>query len=112
MRLIAGPASEAPKSSISMIGRIVLLTNWIPRGKGKAPEQVRGEVRAVTDLLTNLNEARNKLQQISAEHLEGHRSIGKHPFFGELSARQWLRFIEVHHRHHERIVRDIAQATS
>ena len=34
----------------------------------------------------------------------------KHPYFGALDIAEWMRFMDVHHRHHLKIIRDIRKA--
>ena len=42
--------------------------------------------------------------------LEAGGGRSRHPLFGGLGGRQWLRFVTVHHHHHLKIVRDIRRA--
>jgi hypothetical protein len=42
--------------------------------------------------------------------LEAGGGRSRHPLFGGLGGRQWLRFVTVHHHHHLKIVRDIRGA--
>jgi hypothetical protein len=99
-----GESSGRPK----LTGRVVLLTGWIPRGKGKAPDftapaesvdaaRVREMVEEVRAILAEDGSPRGKLR-------------APHPLLGSFTARQWRRFLTVHTRHHLKIVRDIDAA--
>ena len=101
-RILAGPREGAPTSSLSFTGKVVLLLGRIPRGRAKSPAGLEGEKRTVDELRNSL--AQTRFESITSEHLRGRLSVGKHPVFGELSASEWLRFLVVHHRHHERII--------
>lgn len=93
-------------------GRVVQWTGRIPRGKANAPqpvvpmglehEEVTSELHAVKARLTALDP---RLTTLAAS-----RATSAHPILGHFTAREWLRFIAVHHGHHERIVRDILDA--
>lgn len=39
--------------------------------------------------------------------LEKSRTTSRHPLLGNFTAVRWLRFLSIHHRHHEKIMRDI-----
>ncbi|HEY0177827.1 MAG TPA: hypothetical protein VGC08_15700, partial [Pedobacter sp.] len=74
-----------------------------PRARYKVPESLVSRVKKITK-----EEAAAFIEQFS-ERLEGdYQMIGnagrdirnKHPRLGYLNAAQWLRFIEIHLRHH------------
>lgn len=95
---------------IHFFGRLVLLLGWIPRGIGKAPPTTapRHVLRAeVTALLESL---RNRVTELDLERIARGRGRAHHPAFGGFTARQWFRFLDIHHRHHLRIVRDQRRA--
>ncbi len=84
---------------------LVLSLNATPRGKGKAPKSVqpRGEVTAA-GLQVLLAEAKEQLAGLAGLPSA---SNFNHPFFGLLNLRQTKRIIQIHTRHHLKIVRDI-----
>ncbi|MEE9155571.1 MAG: DinB family protein [Gemmatimonadota bacterium] len=108
--LSAGEPEEA--SGPSPAGRVILLTGYIPRGIGKAPEhtlprstsleQVRQSVsesqRSVTDLVSRLPE------------IDSCRRRFNHHVLGGFTPAQWLQFMAIHTRHHLKIIRDIQRA--
>jgi DinB superfamily len=95
--------------SMAWIGRLVLAVGWIPRGRGAAPEssvprsaeraQVAADLRAVRARIEALGP---RLGQIASV-----RGRAAHPIFGGLTPARWLRFLEIHHHHHLKIVEDI-----
>lgn len=90
-------------------GRAVLVSGWIPRGRAKAPEPSvpKGvDVEGLADRLSNLHDLATRLEPgLPAIHASD--TTREHPILGHFTPAQWLRFLEVHHRHHEKIIRDI-----
>lgn len=94
------------------LGWMVLTLSWIPRGRGKAPanavpegiekEPVAAELRAFRQRVEALG---GRLDEIAAGN-----GRAAHPFFGGLTPARWMRFLEVHHHHHLKIVEDIRKA--
>ncbi len=110
-RLIDGRDAPAPGGP-TWLGRIILATGFIPRGRGKAPKGVRPAGRAASDIEAGLHRLRQRCDQLR-EHLPLLEEAGwrcHHPYFGALAIGEWMRFMDVHHRHHLKIVRDIRKA--
>ena len=97
-------------STISWSGRLVLLLGWIPRGKAKAPKEVRPVRVSVDEIRTTIDQLQPRLATLDAA-LFGDRVTPRvrHPYFGALTAVEGLRFIVVHNQHHLKIVRDIVR---
>lgn len=96
----------------TLLGRIILATGFIPRGKGEAPEFATPTGRDAADLEAGLRRLAQRLADL-AEQLRPLEESGwraRHPYFGALDIGQWMRFMEVHHRHHLKIVGDIRRA--
>jgi hypothetical protein len=110
-KLLAEPASGKPGKP-RLIGRICLWSGFIPRGRGKAPQQVVPQGLAMGILLDRLEAVRKGFTQLEAstQSLASSTATVPHPVFGRLDACQWLRFTEIHHDHHHKIIRDIARA--
>lgn len=113
-----GTALEKPPRNLdvklSMIGRIILLTGFIPRGKGKAPEAVMpGAEVSPAEMREQIAEGLGLVAGLEARLPEFAGSTGRfpHPVLGGFTAAQWLKFIRTHHSHHFRIIRDIERAT-
>ena len=102
------PASGGPK----LLGRVVLATGFIPRGAGKAPGATTPAGRDAADLEAGLRRLAERfdelLEQLPLLEETGWRC--RHPYFGALDVSEWMRFMDVHHRHHLKIVRDIRKA--
>ena len=113
---LKGAASDwrAPEGTpgISLSGRFVLLTGWIPRGRGRAPEPVRGVEADAATLVSELAVCRELIERVHAGAglATGGPLALVHPLFGGLTAEQGVRFAAVHTRHHLKIVRDIESA--
>lgn len=110
-RLIDGREGPAPAGP-TLLGRIVLALGYIPRGRGKSPRSVRPAGRDAADIEAGLHRLRQRCNELR-EHLPLLEEAGwrcRHPYFGALAIGEWMRFIDVHHRHHLKIVRDIRKA--
>ncbi|MEM7349510.1 MAG: DinB family protein, partial [Acidobacteriota bacterium] len=98
-----------PDGKPTFAGRMMMLLGSIPRGRGRAPSITDPTKVAVDQLEARLRETRERFQQL--DHALGslHQGppLAKHFAFGYLNGAQWLRFVDVHHRHHWKIIRDI-----
>jgi hypothetical protein len=102
------PAQGGP----TPLGRLLLMLGFIPRGKGKAPRGTEPAGRDAADIHAGLRRLRERFEAMSEQLplLEESGWRCRHPVFGALDVGQWMRFIDTHHRHHLKIVRDIRQA--
>ncbi len=103
-----GPASGGP----TPMARLLLALGYIPRGIGKAPSAVVPAGRDAADIEAGLQRLRQRFAQFS-EHLPLLEEAGwrcRHHVFGALDVGEWMRFMDTHHRHHLKIVRDIRRA--
>jgi hypothetical protein len=109
--LAAQKSSERAKP-LTFVGRIVLFSGFIPRGRGRSPEKLRPSGISVEELRSRLQQYRNRLVALRAalSEIASNPARFNHPFFGSFNARQWVRFLDVHQHHHVKIVRDIAGA--
>lgn len=83
----------------------IKLRNNIPRGKAKAPKQVRpAETITIETLQDKLRLAQNGLKML--ESLPKN-SFFTHPYFGDLNLKAAIWFLKLHTRHHLKIVNDI-----
>jgi DinB superfamily len=102
--------SDAPRgeTTLSALGRIILAVGRIPRGRGKAPERLRGARVGAAELHAGLTKLEGKLDELTAPHLADTRgAIVPHPRFGGLLPSQAMRFAAVHNDHHLRIIAEI-----
>ncbi len=90
------------------LSRILLFAlGFIPRGQGKSPKYVLPpEVILKDDLLHQITTAKANIEALK---LLPARAYFEHFIFGVLSKKQTLRFLEIHTRHHLKIVRDIVR---
>jgi len=96
---------------LTLLGRFVLLFGRFPKGFAKAPNlsAPRGCTESeLRDYLTEFEATCERLQQNIPELTKSHYAF-PHPFFGQMSIKQWLRLIEVHTRHHLRIIENILE---
>lgn len=93
-------------------GRVVLALGWIPRGVGKAPATSRPEARDREQVAAALGEVRGRIAALGdrLEEIAAARGRASHPIFGGLTPARWLRFLQIHHHHHLKIVEDIRSA--
>lgn len=93
---------------LSVIGRLVLLFGWIPRGRGKSPERLRGARVTREELAAALDALASQLARLDASHLAHARGpVVPHPSFGGLTPSQAVRFAAIHTKHHLKIVADL-----
>ena len=98
------PTEEAVP--LSLIGRIVLITNYIPRGKAKAPEFVMPEQKSPEELLKFIAQTQDRFKGFSEENLNK-KIIFNHHMLGGMNPKQWMRFAYVHQNHHLKIIKEI-----
>ncbi len=95
----------------TFVGRLVLLTGWIPRGAGKAPQYTEPQAHSSEDLRHELGESQRALEGLEAQlpSIEESALRSNHFAFGDLTPFQWLKVIEIHTRHHLKIIGDLQQ---
>ena len=110
-RALAAPAHEGG-SRLTFVGRVVLLTGFIPRGKGKAPEASLPRSGSLEDVRENLLQAQRAVSELSERlgEIDACRGRFDHHVFGGFRPIEWLRFMQLHTRHHLKIIRDIQLA--
>ena len=89
---------------INLIGRMVLLTGWIPRGRGRSPEKLRGAPVPPDQLEAQLALLDELIDRIAAEPQRSASPVFRHPFFGGLTFAQSLAFLAIHTDHHLKII--------
>ena len=116
-RQSAQPAPP-PAPGINLLGRVVLGTGFIPRGRARTmpPYQPGAAAAAAAGAgvvgIVGIEEIERGVRELEPRlgELEAGGGRSRHPLFGGLGGRQWLRFVTVHHHHHLKIVRDIRRA--
>lgn len=96
---------KAFKSNINFLRGLVLTTNNMPRGAGKASKSVTPpDIIHTKDILTQLTAVKERLLSIDGLPRRAHFN---HPVFGIMKRKKSKRFIMVHTVHHLKIIRDI-----
>jgi len=99
---------------LTLMGRILLLFGRFPKGSKNAPTLTAPKGCSESELREHLEKLRHivdKLQQRIPE-LNDSQYAFPHPAFGLFTIKQWLRLIEVHTRHHQRIIKAIQSHSS
>ena len=92
----------------NLLRSVIFVSGKIPRGKGKAPKSVLPpEVILKEDLLLQIKEARKHLNEMKELQTD---SNFKHPYFGVLNLKMAQRFLDIHTKHHLKIIREILQS--
>jgi len=112
LKALAAPTPEAREDSPNEIGVTLLALGSIPRGRGPAPDFTLPdglEIRPLTEGFRRLRDVADGLLERSGE-IEACRRTLPHHVLGHFTSAEWLRFLHLHHRHHEAIIRDILAA--
>ncbi len=105
----ADPGRRGP----TLAGRLVLLTGFIPRGRGQAPDFTMPADMSRDALENGFRAMRARVASLEPrlDALAASRATLPHPSLGLFTAPRWLRFAAVHHAHHEKIIRSILGAS-
>jgi hypothetical protein len=107
-RSLVASEPPAPRSRFNLLASAILTLGRIPRGRARSPEPALPKQGAGSDELNELlNESEAWLARAEAASPD---QWFEHFAFGVLRRDRTLRFLEVHNRHHLRIVRDILRA--
>ncbi len=88
---------------------IVFLTNKIPRGKAKNPKSVEPDFFDENTLKAHFIATLAIIKEI--EIIDKNKYF-KHPYFGNLKLKDTVKFLEIHTKHHIKIINDIQQVAS
>lgn len=84
---------------------IIFTIGFIPRGKGKAPKSVRAfEPIIKNDLNDQIETSKSALKILN--NIDKKANFN-HPYFGKLNLKQTIYFLEIHTKHHLKIIDDI-----
>lgn len=112
LKVIIGISKQLIRSDISdykpdfNLARSILFTlGFIPRGQGKSPKIVRPpETILIEDITSQMDMAKELVAGLKDLPKNAHF---KHPVFGILNKSKSIRFIEIHTKHHLKIIDDI-----
>lgn len=93
------------KPNINMFRTLCFTIGFIPRGRGKSPKIVLPpDIILIDDIMAQIEMARELIERLKPLPKQ---SNFKHFAFGHLNKSQTLRFIEIHTKHHLKIINDI-----
>jgi DinB family protein len=106
IQVLLKPVLPTLPRGINFTGRMVLLSGWIPRGVGKAPEKLTGIHTTADELHARLAELDTLIDRALASATAGRDGspVLRHPMFGGLSFAQAIEFVVIHTDHHLKIV--------
>jgi hypothetical protein len=107
-RSLAASRPPPPPSRFSILAALILVAGRIPRGRAKAPESaVPRSVLGAAELSSLVDECERTVG--AAKRLD-RGAWFKHFALGVLPRDRALRFLDVHNRHHLKIVAEILSA--
>lgn len=112
LKAVARPNPETREQFPHEFGVALLADGSIPRGRGPAPDFTLPTGLAAADVRTGLEALRARaggLEPRMAE-LDACQHTLPHHVLGHFTPAEWLRFLHLHHRHHDSIIRDILAA--
>lgn len=108
VQLLAKSDPDTPRGRVNFSGWVVLNLGWIPRGKGKAPRASRPKEQIdVPSLAARASETRERIKQLPELNKN---QYFQHPYFGDLNLKRTIRFLEIHTKHHLKIIEAILRA--
>lgn len=108
VQVLSDPQAAPLGYGMNILGKLVLLFGWIPRGVGKSPRRFIGATATADDLDAAIAKLATSFDALPFDTLRASNvAVVPHPKFGGLTPSQALRFLEVHTAHHLKIVDDI-----
>lgn len=96
------------KWSFNFWRTLVLTTNKIPRGRGKAPSRSRPKDDFTKETLEkHILKTKRKLTELQSLDKN---SYFEHPYFGQLNLKPCTKFLKIHAQHHLNIINDIIKS--
>lgn len=101
---------EEYKWKFNFVRQLVLTTKKIPRGRAQSPKIVRPAENFNNETLkAHVEMVKEKLKELDQLQPDNYF---KHPFFGNLNVKPTRKFLEIHTRHHLKIIDDIIASTT
>lgn len=96
---------ENYKWKFNKIRILFQITNKIPRGKVRVPKSVKPtDVASIEELFAKLEVAKKNIADLHSLPAKSHFT---HPFFGDLKLKSAIWFLNLHTKHHLKIIEDI-----
>lgn len=91
------------------VGFVVLSTGFIPRGRGRAPDASHPVGLSAPEIVAGFREVQAMVDRLQPRLVEvdAMTLTLQHPMLGCFTPARWLRFADIHHDHHDKIIRDI-----
>ena len=106
-RIERGKDLDGTVPPATMLGRFVMLTGYIPRGRGKSPAQFHGTAAPAEALASAVATVKQQLAALDRQRLRHPGLVLLHPIFRGLNPAQSVRLAEIHTEHHLKIIREI-----
>jgi len=108
-KTVSEPGPEARADSPNDIGALILAEGTIPRGRGPAPEPTLPAGIPIGEIAAGMEDVRRRTLILGQRlnDLERCQSTRPHHVLGAFTPAEWVRFLQIHHDHHESIIRDI-----
>jgi hypothetical protein len=98
------------KHTFSFIRMLIMTTKRIPRGKARAPKMVQPNIDFTAETLKeHLEKAKSNIRKLQT--IDPNQYF-VHPYFGHLKLKDTIPFLEIHTRHHLKIINDIINSKS
>ncbi len=112
LKTLARPNPETREQFPHEIGVSLLARGSIPRGRGPAPDFTLPNGLAPADVRAGFEALRALAAGLRTQlaELDTCRRTLPHHVLGHFTPAEWLRFLHLHHRHHDAIIRDILAA--
>ena len=109
LNALARPNPETREESPHEFGVALLARGSIPRGRGPAPDFTLPDGMAPGELQTGFQALRELADGLKPRlaALDTCLHTLPHHVLGHFTPAEWLRFLHLHHRHHEAIINDI-----
>lgn len=109
--VVDGTAESAGPGKPTGPGTLVLKLGFIPRGRGRAPEATFPAEADGAELASRFATLQRDVAALEASlPLIAQSTVTRrHHHLGHYTAAQWLRFAQVHHVHHGKIINDIVR---
>ncbi len=98
---------SAYKWSFRIPKLVVFTLNKIPRGRAKSPEIVIPKEYDELSLKKDCKNSRIKIKELESIDKD---KFFKHPYFGNIKLNKTKKFLEIHTKHHLKIVNDILKS--
>ncbi|MDE2664226.1 MAG: hypothetical protein OXI39_14665 [Gemmatimonadota bacterium] len=113
LNALARPNPVTREESPHEFGVALLARGSIPRGRGPAPDFTLPDGMAPGELQTGFQALRELADGLKPRlaALDTCLHTLPHHVLGHFTPAEWLRFLHLHHRHHEAIIRDILETS-